>query len=89
VEVHLLHRHLVDARLGLREPLEQRFGSRFPAWRQRGPVDQRPDFRQASMVVLVPMRMGMRVEVALTVFVGVRVSVFVNPVVVLGVIVIV
>ena len=49
VQVHLLDRHLMDGGLGLGQPLEQRLRAVAARRRQRRPVDQREDLRQAAM----------------------------------------
>src|SRR5215831_13536409 len=54
----LLHRHVVDGRLGLREPPEERFRPIASCRRQRRFVDQRADFRQIPMGMLVAVTRG-------------------------------
>ena len=51
VQVHLLDRHLVDRRLGLREPAEQADGARAGAAGQRRPFDQRGDLCEGPVRV--------------------------------------
>ena len=45
VKMHLLDRHLMNGRLGLRQALEQRLGAIASGRRQRGAIDQREDLR--------------------------------------------
>ena len=51
VQVHALHRHLVNGRFRLCQPLEQGLCAVLPCRRQRGPVDVGEDFGQAAMRV--------------------------------------
>ena len=51
VEVHLLDRHLMNGRLGHRQPVEQRLGAIAAGRRQRASIDQGEDFRQTSVRV--------------------------------------
>ena len=51
MQVHLLHRHLVDGRLDLGEPLKERLRPIAAGCGERRAVNQRKDFGKATMAV--------------------------------------
>ena len=53
VQVDVVDRHVVDGRLGLAQPLEQRDRARLPRCRQRGVADQMRDLFERPMPVRV------------------------------------
>ena len=53
VQVNLLDRNLMDGGFGLAETMEQRLGARLRGRRQRRPLDQSVDLREAAMGVVM------------------------------------